>query len=591
MDWQLPFSIVVVVLTLGLLAFSRYGADLIMLGAMTLLVVTGILKPKDALAGFANEGMITVGIFYVVAAGLSETGAISLLAERLLGRPKSLRTALARMLLPTAFLSAFINNTPQVAMMLPVVKDWARRIGISPSKLLIPLSYATILGGMCTLIGTSTNLIVSGLVVAQNAPDLPPLKMFDQTPVGIPCALVGLTYVLFCSRWLPDRRPVTSELGDPRQYTVEMLVEPGSALVGKTIEGAGLRSLPGLYLMEIDRGGEVLAAVGSRERLHANDRLVFVGVVESVVYLQKMRSLKLATDQVFKINAPRSERCLVEVVISDSFPQLGMSIREGRFRTMYNAAIIAVARNGARLTGKIGDIVLQSGDTLLLETHPTFVDQHRNSRDFFLVSPLDDSHHRPSPVQAWIALGVLAVMVLVAGLGLLSMFQAALLAASAMLLTRCCPENVARKSIDWQVLVVIAASLALGRGLQTTGAAGFIAHQVLDLGGSNPWIALAIVYLITSIFTEVLSHSAAAALVFPIALTTARTLGVNPMPFIMVLMIAASCSFATPTGYQTNLMVYGPGGYRFSDYLRFGGPLNVLIGIAAVLITPWIYPF
>jgi di/tricarboxylate transporter len=454
---------------------------------------------------------------------------------------------------------------------------------------MIPLSYATLLGGICTLIGTSTNAIVNGLLVSQAK--RPPLHFFDVTWVGLPCALVGLSYLMFAGRWLlPDRRSAFGEQEDPRQYLVEMLVEPSSSLVGQTIEDAGLRHLPGLYLVEIDREGHVLAAVAPHERLRANDRLVFAGIVESVVDLQKVRDLKPATDQVFKLDAPRSHRCLIEAVVSNSCPLVGRTIREGKFRTVYQAAIIALARNGERVRKKIGDIVLQTGDTLLLEAHPTFVERHRNSRDFLLVSRVENStparHER-----AWVALVILLGMVVLAATRSLSMLNAALLAAGFMLLTGCCSGTDARRSIDLRMLVMIAALLGIGKAMEISGAAHAIVQGVSGLAGSNPWIALAAIYGLTMIFAEVMSHHAAVVLIFPIALATARTLNVSLMPFVMASMVAASCAFALPVGSQPNLMVYGPGGYRFSDYVRIGVPLNLLVCVVAVMIAPLMWPF
>jgi di/tricarboxylate transporter len=589
MEWQGWATVGVVAAAMVLMALGRVGADFVLLGALTVLLTLGVLEPAQALAGFANEGMLTVAVLFVVAAGMRDTGAMGLLAQRILGRPRSATQAQLRLMLPTAAMSAFMNNTPLVAVMLPVVDDWAKKTRIAASKLMIPLSYATILGGLCTLIGTSTNLVVNGLLVGQAR--RPGLGMFDVAWVGLPCCAAGLAYILvFGRRLLPDRRPALDTRGDPRQYTVEMLVEPGSALVGQTIEGAGLRHLPGLFLVEIDRDGEVLPAVAPRERLRGNDRLVFAGVVESVVDLQKIRGLKPATNQVFKLDAPRAERCLIEAVVSNSCPLVGRTIRESRFRTVYNAAVIAVARNGERVQKKIGDIVVQVGDTLLLEGHPSFLDQHRNSRDFFLVSRVEKSeplrHER-----AWAALAILAGMVVAAAAGWLSMLNAALLAAALMVLTRCCSGTAARQSVDVEVLLVIAASFGMGQAMHVSGAAGVIATALIGTAGSSPWLALAVVYGVTMVFTELMSHNAAAVLVFPIALATAAALGVSFMPFVMAIMMAASCGFATPIGYQTNLMVYGPGGYRFGDYLRFGGPLDLLMWAVTVLVAPLVWPF
>ena len=589
MSWEAWTTLGMLGVVFTLMACTRVGPDVLLWGAVTVFMTLGIITPAEALSGLANEGMVTVGLLFIVAAGLRETGGMHLVTQRLLGRPQSVKMAQLRLMGPVATMSAFMNNTPLVAMLLPVVDEWTRQLRLSASKFMIPLSYATILGGTCSLIGTSTNLVVNGLLARTT--DMPTLRMFDIAWVGIPCTVVGLGYLLLSSRWLlPDRRPAFSTQDDPREYSVEMQVEADSPLVGQTIEQAGLRHLPGLYLMEIDRHGEILAAVSPQERLHARDQLVFVGVVESVVDLQKVRGLIPATDQVFKLKHPRSQRSLIEAVVSDSCPVVGMTIRDGHFRNLYNAVVIAVARNGERLRQKIGDIVLRAGDTLLLEARPAFVEQQRNSRDFFLVSQVQNSTPRRHE-RAWVALAILGLMVVVATLGWLSMLNAAMLAAGLMILTGCCSSTIARRSVDWQVLLVIAAAFGMERALQKTGTASVIAHTFLGLAGDSPWAALAIVYGVTMLLTELLTNNAAAALMFPIAMATATSLSVYPLPFAIAVMLAASYGFATPIGYQTNLMVYGPGGYRFADYLRIGVPLDLLMGITAVCITPLVWPF
>jgi di/tricarboxylate transporter len=345
-----------------------------------------------------------------------------------------------------------------------------------------------------------------------------------------------------------------------------------------------------MYLMEIDREGDILAAVGPHERLRANDRLVFVGIVESVVELQKIRGLKPATNQVFKLDAPRARRSLLEAVVSDSCTMVGKTVREGRFRTKYNAAIIAVSRNGERIRMKIGDIVLKPGDTLLLETHPEFFDQHRYSRDFYLVSRIE-GYTPPRHERAWLAGAIFLGMVIAAGTGKLEMIHAAMLAAGLMIITRCCNSTAARQNVDWQVLVAIAASFGLGRAMETTGAAQHIAESMLSVAGTNRWAALAVIYLLTIVCTELMTNNAAAVLMFPIALATGAALNADFMPFVMAVMFAASFGFATPLGYQTHLMVYGPGGYRFSDFARMGIPLDLLMGVVSVALIPHFWPF
>jgi di/tricarboxylate transporter len=491
-------------------------------------------------------------------------------------------------MVPVIGMSAFLNNTPVVAMLIPAVTDWARRYQLSASKLMIPLSYAAILGGTCTLIGTSTNLVVQGLLLKGG---MRGISMFEIGWVGVPCALAGLAYMLTIGRWLlPERLPAVSQFSDPRQYTVEMLVKPGSTLVGQSIERAGLRQLPGMFLIELDRDGTIIPAVEPTEELRVGDRLVFAGVVESVLDLQKIRGLEPATDQVFKLKSPRRERCLIEAVVSTSCPLVGQTVREGRFRSSYNAVVIAVARDGERVKKKIGDIVLRAGDTLLLEAHPSFANQHRNSRDFLLVSPLEGSSP-PRHDRAPIALAILTAMVLVVSLEWMTMLNAAMLAAGLMILSRSVSGREARRSVDWSVLIVIAASIALGRALETTGAAASIAGALISGASGHPWVTLVVIYGVTMLFTELITNNAAAVLIFPIAVATSQKLGVDIMPFAIAIMMAASASFSTPIGYQTNLMVYGPGGYRFGDYFRVGIPLNLLMWLITVSIIPWIWPF
>lgn len=580
-------TLTVVGCVIGLLIFTRIASDVVMIAGVTVLMLAGVLTRDQALSGLANEGMVTVGVLYIVVAGLESTGATAWIAHHLLGHPKSLARAQLRMMGQVTTVSGFLNNTPVVAMFMPAVRDWAKRHCLSVSKLLIPLSYASILGGACTLIGTSTNLVVNGLVIQSGRPGL---GMWDITWVGLPGALIGILYIALVSRWLlPDRKPVIGPLSDPREYTIEMLVEPNSALVGKTIEQAGLRHLPNMFVAEINRGGEILAAVSPREKLQADDRLLFVGVVDSIVELQKVRGLVPATNQVFKIDAPRSQRMLVEAVVSSSCTLVGKTIRDGRFRTIYNAVVIAVARNGERIRKKIGDIVLMPGDTVLVEALPGFVEQQRNSRDFFLVSSVPGStpiRHERAPI----AVGILAGMVAAVTLEWLTMLEAAMLAAGLMLATRCCRIAEARRAVDWQILLTIAAALALGQALEITGTAAFLAHELIAVANKDPLWTLVAIYGVTMLTTELITNNGAAALIFPIAMATAETLNANPMPYTLAIMLAASASFSTPIGYQTNLMVYNAGGYHFSDYLRIGLPLNLLMWVLASVIIPIIYP-
>jgi di/tricarboxylate transporter len=593
MGFDAWLTLAVISLVMGLLAFTRATPYLILFGGLVLLRTMGVIDDAGTLAGFANPGMLTVGILYAVAAGLRETGAMNWAAEPLLGSPRSTRAAQLRVMLPVAGLSAFMNNTPLVAIMLPVVHDWARKHQISISKLMMPLSFASIMGGACTLIGTSTILVVNGLLEQQLGRGL---GMFEIAAIGIPAAVAGLLYMVTLGSWLlADRVPAISTTDDPREYVVEMLVPPGSPLAGRTIEDAGLRQLPGLYLIEIERSGQLMAAVSPNVVLQEDDRLMFAGIVESVVDLQRIRGLDPATNQVFKLDAERANRSLVEAVVSEACPIVGMTIREGQFRTRYNAAVIAVARGGERVAQKIGDIVLRAGDTLLLEARASFASQHRNSRDFFLVSLVDDF----APVRherAGTSLAILGVMVAVVTLGWTSMLHASMLAAGAMVLTRCASARAALRSVDWPVLAVIAAAFGIGGAMQTTGAAAGVTHWLIGLVGDDPRVILAVLTGLTMLFTNVMNANAAAVLMFPIGIEVASSLSgasgvMSPTPFAMGILVGATGSYATPIGYQTNLMVMGPGGYHFSDYVKVGLPLSLLVWALGVLIIPHVWAF
>lgn len=589
MTWQALVTIAATTGAFTLLAFGSFGVDSVMMACLALLLVTGIVTPEQGLYGFSNEGVVTVAVLFVVAMGIRETGAVAVLVDRFLKRPRSIAGAQMRMMLPAAAISGFMNNTPLVAIMIPAVTDWARRLRLPASKLMIPLSYATVLGGMCTVIGTSTNLLVDGMVRAGGLP-FDGLEFFEVGKVGLPCALVGIAFIIVAGKWLlPDRSPALNLEDNPREYVLQMIVEPGCALVGKSIESAGLRHLPGVFLMEIDRGGDIMAAVSPETILRDNDRLVFVGVVESVLDLQKIRGLKPATGQVFKLRAASPNRILVEAVVSDSSPLAGMSIRDGRFRQVYDAVVIAVARNGERIRMKVGDIVLRAGDTLLLEAHAHFLQRMRNSRHFYLVSRVEGftpARHE----KAGIALAIMVGMVVAATFLNVDMVLAAIVAAGLMIMTRCCTTDMAIQSLDLRLLIAIAAALGIGKALQTTGAAAAIADIFIGLAGPRPMLALALVYGITLLFTETITNNAAAAIAFPIAVSTAQHLGVGPKPFVIAVMIAASAGFATPLGYQTHLMVYGPGGYRFSDFMKIGLPMDLLVWATAMACIPFFFP-
>jgi di/tricarboxylate transporter len=579
-----------VVCVMCLLALTKTPADMVLMAALGGLLISGVLTLADAFSGFANTGLMTIALLYVVAAGLKETGAIQFIAQRMLGQPTSERQAQVRLLLPTASLSAVMNNTAVVAMLIPAVQDWAQRIKIPVSKLLLPLSYVAIMGGTVTLIGTSTNLVVDGLL--QNEVGIY-LGMFDLAWVGLPVLLVGAVYLFVLGPWLlPARDGAVEQFERAREYTVEVEITAASPFVGKTIAEAGLRSLTYTYLAEIERKGKLMEAVDPQTPLEAGDLLCFIGAPEGANELRKINGLQPASQDVQKLKLASHNRHLVEVVLGPDYPALGKTIRESAFRTHYKAVILSVSRGGGRLQGKLGDIRFQVGDTLLLEAGQNFVDQYKFRRDFLLVSKLNDST-APDFKKAPLALGWLIFMVLTSATGLLSILEAAFVAAGGMLLTRCLTVSRARGALDLSVLIVIAASFALGTAMSQTGAAALVSQGLFGLVGNNPepWLALALVYLLTTFFTEFITNNAAAVLMFPIAQAVAAQLGVSILPFAIAIMFAASASFMTPLGYQTNLMVMGPGGYRFLDYVRVGAPLSVLVAVSSLWLIPQVWSF
>ncbi len=578
----------VVAVVFGCLASGLIPAYLALAGGLTALLVSGVASPDLALSGFSNEGLITIGALFVVAAGLRQTGVLAYFLQRALGRPRTATHAQLRLAAPVIAGSAFLNNTPVVAMLLPVLKDWCRTARIAASKLMLPLSYMAILGGICTLIGTSTNLIVNGLWIAEGEQSL---GLFDIAWLGIPCAIVGMAFLLLGGRFLlPDRDEGPHVPEAPREYTLEVLVTQNGPLAGKAIGAAGLQSFPGTYLMEVHRGGRVFQVIESAWGLQGGDRLVFTGVLDSMLDLIRMPGLQPAPGESVKLQSHRAVRSFAEAVLSAQSPAIGRKVGDAAIPERYGAAVLAVSRTGDRLAGPVADIELRAGDALLLESDPTFVDRHRNSTEFSLVSQIDTAGP-PTGAQAPLALSILVFMVASVGAGLLSMLEAAFLAAGAMLITRCCSEEMALRSVNWRLLIAIGSALGIGGALKDTGAAQTLASLLVSPVGDNPHLALVVLYGTATVLSELVTNNAAAVIMFPIAIAMAGELGVSAMPFIMALLVAASASFATPLGYQTNLMVYLAGGYRFSDFLKLGVPMNLLMWTVASSLAPIVWPF
>ncbi len=609
----------------------RTPTELIFLAGLMVVVMTGVITPDRAFAGFASNGVLTIGGLLVCAAALRETGVLDWFGERLLGNAENEKSAMLRLFVTLTVASAFMLNTAIVVMMMPVVLEWCRKRRIAPSRLLIPVSYFAILGGVCTLIGTSTTLVLNSELESQyirhreqssiardqadgNTDDiqhreafvraLRPIGIFEIGKAGFPCAVFGgVMLMLVGPKLLPNRTDMVEQFGEQvREYLVEMQVQSGSALVGKTVEQAGLRNLPGLFLIEIDRDNEVLTPVSPSAVLHANDRLVFTGVVSTIVDLEKIPGLVPAADETYVTDPKfRQRRNLTEVVLSRTCPLIGASIRDGAFRQHYNAAVVAVHRNGVRLTNKIGDIVLEPGDTLLLQTSNDFVRIYRNHRDFYLVSSVLGGTPRRNDramLAALLALVLVTWLALTTLMGKSPLWQsfsstsvAAISIACLLVTFRCLSVSDARQAINLPLLITIASALGLAKAIDESHAAEFLANGIIALVGQNPTGLLIVIYLLAVVFTEMITNNAVAVTLLPIAIRVAQAAEVSPRPFVMAIALAASLSFVTPIGYQTNLMVMGPGGYRAADYLRVGLPIAFTVAVGALLLIPSIWPF
>jgi len=599
MTWQAYLCLGILALVLAGL-IKNYASDALLLGALVMVTIFGIVTPKEALIGFSNPAMLTVAVLYVVAASLRETGAIDIIGSSVFGKAKSEGSLLLRLSAFLPALSAFLNNTPIVAMYIPTLTDWCKRHGVAPSRVLLPLSYLCIFGGTCTLIGTSTNLVVNGLMLETSSSNpelseaLRPMGFFELGYVGLPYAIIGITYMLTAGRHLlPSRKGLMEKLTESsRDYLVNMKIRPECRLIGKTVQDAGLRSLPGLFLIEIARADRVISPVAPDQILRENDILTFTGVVGTIVDLEKLQGLNPIGDEGYESRAAqRRGGMLCEAVVSPMCPSISKTIRDADFRALYNAAVVAVHRGGQRLAGKVGDIVLKAGDTLLLQTGPHFVRANRNNRDFLLVSYVGGS--RPVRHDRVVyALLFLALLIVLMVSGVFQIVVAAALVAGLMVIVRCISVADARRSIDWRTLLTIGAAFGLSKALVNSGLVASMSDFIVDF--TNRWGfygVLASVYIMTSLCSAIVTNNASAAIIFPFALSISTSVGADPRPFIMAVAFAASASFITPMGYQTNLMVYGPGGYRFTDYIRVGLPLNLLLLVCATLLIPRVWPF
>ncbi|MBM4287668.1 MAG: SLC13 family permease [Deltaproteobacteria bacterium] len=575
------------------LAWDRFPAWLVFMGTLTTAMTLRLAPAEALLTGFSNTGVMTVAVLFPVAAGMYATGAISLLSQKLIGRPSSLTAAQLRIFPPIALGSAVLNNTPMVAMMIPVVRDLARTTGLAGSKIFMGLSFMAILGGSMTVIGSSVNLIIAGLVsTAMDRGELAgmaPLRIFDPLWIGLPATVAGFAFmILVGTRLLPDRTDQDGAGVPKRMYRSELAVEENSFLVGKTLLEAGFARPIGYTLEGIRRQGTPVE-IAPNLRLAAGDILTFYAQADVLPGLWTTLGLVpvLATPQKTK----RHQHHLVEVVISSQSPAIGHRIADLPLPdSPYEMMLVGISRQGQAPSQPLAELRLEPGDAAIIEVGDTFFYENRRETDFTLTRRVEG--YRVQRVdRALSATVITAAMIAVATTGLMSMLNAALLATAAMLLTGCLTSSRVWRSLDWQTIVVLGAAVGLEAAVTGSGLSAAIAHLIASIGGSSPMLSLTAVYVGTILMTNVITNAAAAAFMFPVALSLANSLGVSFMPFAMVLMSAATSAFINPAGFQTNLMVQEPGGYTFWDFARVGLPLTIIVGAVVLSVAPLVYGF
>jgi di/tricarboxylate transporter len=592
MTWQMLFVFALLAATFALMVWEKFSLDIVALAAFSALMVTGILTPAEAFNVFSNEAVITVACMFILSAALERTGVIETIAHRLDGLVGKSDLSLLLVMLPiVAVISAFMNNTPVVVVFMPIMISLAAARGLKPSKLLIPLSFASILGGTCTLIGTSTNILVSSTAKQLGQP---PLSMFELTKLGVLLTVVGIVYMLTLGRkWLPARETLASLLQttNSKQYLTEVVIVAGSPLIGKHLAETPLAKKPRARVLEIIRGGEPLAAAFNRIVLKLGDRLRLTTQLSSVMDINSLAGVEILPKSKPGTETAGSEKVVVaECVIAPHSGLNGRSIRETNFRRRYGVIVLAVHRKGVNLRAEFADVKLKYGDTLLVEGPESTIRELRGNRDFLLL--LDVPHTPKRWPKQWIALTAIGLVVVLSALNVMPIAELAMLAAVAVVFLGCLDVEEAYEAVEWKIIFLIFGMLALGLALEKTKGAEFISQGIIN--GFGSWGApavLSLIILITSVLTNFLSNNAVALLLTPIAVQSAVALHVSPRPFIIAVVIGASACFATPIGYQTNTLVYGAGGYLFRDFIKVGLPLNVLLWILASLLIPWLWPF
>lgn len=579
------FVVFVVILLFVLQVCTKLPSDLVFLGGMGLLLVSGVIPAGAVLGSFSSSTVVLIGALFVVISGLVHTGFLQWVVRYCLGTPKTYHKAVIRLMLPVAALSSFLNNTAVVALFTGVVRLWAKKLGIAPSKLLIPLSYASGMGGICTLIGTPPNLLISGFYTKETGIAL---SIFTPTLVGLFCLVVGVLSIIALSRLLPERISPEDALHGTSTYTVELMVPSMSSLVGQTIKEAGLHQVDGGHLIEIIRlDKEVITAVDDEEYIFGGDRLIFSGNVEKILEIRDTYQLVNATHHVFSLDEVEQDRKLRMATVGFKSSFIGRSMSDTAFEEDNNLVLVAIAREGEVVKGSPREVELKAGDTLLMECPLRFHMDRQSKYD--LMELASESLYKPDKRTLYSSL-IMIAMVTVSSLGYLTLLQAAFIAAFAMIICRFCTIDQARESIDWRLLMIFAGSISLGTAIQDTGIAEWISQGILVLCDGSPMVALAGICLVGTFITEFTSNTATAAIFFPIAYQTALNMDVNPLTFCVALMVSVSSSFATPIGSPTHMIVYGPGGYRFADFARIGIPMNFIIWIANLFITLLLFP-
>lgn len=594
-------AIAIVILMIIALLKEMMRPGLVLFTALVLFMLADIITSEEALAGFSNKGMITVGILFLISEGFKQTGAITKLGNVLLPKKRAtIPRLILRLTIPIAGVSAFLNNTPMVIIFAPMVKKWAEKLGLPSQKFLIPLSYATIFGGTCTLIGTSTNLVIHGMMLDRG---IDGLGFFELAKVGIFVAIVGFIYLnIFSNRLLPGEIiPRHSFPNDIREFYFDVKLTEGTSLLGKTIEKRRLPGLSEFVVKTVIRNDKHIRISNTPFEILANDEMILAGKSEDVGFLMQQNGISLKclenTDSTFM----NQNLKLVEVVIAPRFPGIQKTIEEFDFRGHYNAVVMAVHRNGERITTNMQNVELKSGDNLMLLTTDDFTKYWGESRAFYMSSEIGDMDSSKDKRKRWLTVIITLLMVAGATIGgeipsygniEFDMFFFAAIAMVLMASLKIFSAKKYTKPINWDILITVACAFGISRALQNSGAADVIAHTTINISKNlGPIGVLAAIYIITNIFTEIITNNAAAALSFPIALSAATQLNVDPRPFFIAIAIAASCSFSTPIGYQTNLIVQSIGNYKFSDYWKIGLPLNILAFIVSMIVIPIFWSF